>query len=221
MKYVGLIGDVVESKKIPFQERINFQENLQKDLEYFNELYKNQIAAKLTITLGDEFQGLFLEATPIFELITYLSVKYPYKIRYGIGIGTLYTNIVEGQAIGSDGPVWWNARSSLQDLKKVTNKDNTVLIKGINDKSLEELLNISLTLSNFTSKWTKTQKNLIEFIIRNYRLTNNFKQIELAHKLDVPKSTISRLLNRSNYMIFAKLINVIIIIINKELLNND
>lgn len=216
MKYLSLIGDVVDSKRIPFQERLTFQENLQQDLDQFNKLYQGKLVANLTITLGDEFQGLFLDAKIAFELITFFTVTYPYKIRFGLGVGTLYTNIDTKKALGSDGPVWWNARSSLDDLKKGKDKETNILIKGMEEPLVEELINRSLAVSHLITNWTDSQKELIGFIIKHYGLTDNFKQVEVAKKLLINKSKVSRLLNRSWFFPYVDLISSIIKIINRE-----
>ena len=153
MNYISLIGDIVNSRSIKEEDRFQLQTCLNDVLTRFNNLYPDKIAAKLTLTLGDEFQGLFYDASLIFEIISYLLVKVPYKIRFGIGKGSLFTNINSITAIGTDGPVWWNARNALQKIKEDKTIKTNIIFYGLENILLEELINNTFV---FIYKVTKT-----------------------------------------------------------------
>lgn len=116
--YIGMIGDVIGSKKISERKRQGVQDNLQNVLNKLNNRFNNHITSKFLITLGDEFQGLLHNPEVIPEIVwliekTMLSVK----IRIGIGKGTLSTS-VKNEALGMDGPVWHHARSAIKKSEK-------------------------------------------------------------------------------------------------------
>lgn len=213
--YIALIGDVINSKKIESKERLIFQENLKKDFKRFNDLYKEKIAAELTVTLEDEYQGLFYDANIAFEVITYLQVKYSFNFRYGIGIGKLYTNLND-ISIGMDGPTWWKAREALDSLKKTKRK---IQILGINNKNFEEIINNSLVfIWNKIGRWTREQKKVLEQIIYTYGLNNQFKQIEFANKYKIDPTKVSRMLKSTMYFDYVDVVKSISKIINSEVI---
>ena len=58
----------------------------------------------MTITLGDDFQGLLHSGEHVMDIIQYIKREaYPIKIRFGIGIGAITTNINAMISIGADG----------------------------------------------------------------------------------------------------------------------
>lgn len=217
MKYISLIGDIVDSKKIKREERETFQKNLNNDLSYFNSIYKDKIAGNLVITLGDEFQGLFYDALVAFELITYLHVKYLIRIRYGIGVGKLHTELASKDAIGSDGPCWWRARAAIDEIKNSKDENTNLIVHGLEDGLTQELINDSLVfIYAITTRWTKGQKEILQKAIKTYHLDNAFKQIDLANKYSIEPSKVNRTIKKSKYFDYIKIIENIITIINKE-----
>ncbi|MRN26895.1 hypothetical protein EAI30_20110, partial [Romboutsia ilealis] len=86
-------------------DRKKIQEELQRVLNEVNKKYVEDISSKFMITLGDEFQGLLCNGGNILQIITEIESKmYPVKIRYGIGVGEIITDINADMAIGADGP---------------------------------------------------------------------------------------------------------------------
>lgn len=226
MMYVSLIGDIVKSKTMSRDARSDFQNNLEQTLKECNEKYKEFMAAEMTITLGDEFQGLFINAIPTFEIIAYLQAKFPISIRYGIGIGELYTEIKNSIAIGSDGPVWWKARNAITDIENTyerTGKGRTnILISGLSDPLTGELVNNTLILAyHISSKWTKKQKDIIQKIIMTYGLESKFKQKDLAEKYAIDPSKLNRAISNSRYTDYIGAIKNIARIINQEIGKGD
>ncbi|MDD3999850.1 MAG: SatD family protein [Bacilli bacterium] len=215
--YVGLIGDVINSKKINIEDRLSFQKNLKADLERLNNRYKDKIVAKLTLTLGDEFQGLFSDAFAAFEVLTFLQAKHLPKIRFGIGIGSLYTDIDNERAIGADGPVWWNARNALLAIKKTKDKKTNIAIRGFKDELIEELVNNALVFVYAVSKkWNKSQKPVLEKLISTYGLSIGFKQINFARNNNLDPSKVSRVIKNTMIFDYVEITNCISNLINKE-----
>jgi hypothetical protein len=198
--YYAIIGDIINSKKI--NDRLETQEKLKLFLEEINLYYKNDIAANFIITLGDEFQGLLKTPRNLFEIINKLeAIMRPYKIRFGIGIGEIITNINNKASIGSDGPAWWNARDMISDLKnnrKGLKLVSNVKIAGIKDDNILDLLNINLSFCHsIKNNWTKDQMAVIDYIILKYGLTDNFIQKQVANEIGLSPVNINKKLKLS------------------------
>lgn len=89
-------------------------------LTQINQKYKEQIASKFLITLGDEFQGLLLNGSQALTIVEELKRKmYPIEIRFGIGVGEITTKIDREKALGADGPSYYYARNAIEQLKKM------------------------------------------------------------------------------------------------------
>lgn len=121
MRYVAMIGDIKESKKIDGRNMV--QEKLNHILNHINERYSSDISAKFVITLGDEFQGLLSVNDHLLEIIKYIQREmYPVRLRFGIGIGEIYTDIFHEAAIGADGPAYYAAREAIEGLREQEKK---------------------------------------------------------------------------------------------------
>src|SRR6218665_467049 len=116
MKYLALIGDVVDSKRLP--RRAEFQVKLEKTLK--NTSSRNpSLASPYTITLGDEFQAVYRNADRLFaDIFTIWRDLDPAKVRFAVGVGELSTSINPKQALGMDGPAFHHARDAITALKK-------------------------------------------------------------------------------------------------------
>lgn len=114
----SIVGDIVSSKKL--DERLVVQRKLGNYLDKLNIEYNVTIKKNLSITLGDEFQGLFDSFCDILEIIHKIeSVMWPTIIRFVIGIGDLSFDFGDPNSpYKSDGEVWWNARKAVDNIKK-------------------------------------------------------------------------------------------------------
>ncbi len=200
--YYAIIGDIVDSKKI--KNRLEMQEKLKEFLNKINNDYDDSIASKFIITLGDEFQGLLENPVKMFEIINKIELYMkPIKFRFGIGVGNILTNIDEKMSIGSDGPVWWNARnmiSELKYLKKGVKQISNIKISGIKNQNVLDLININLCLCHsIKNNWTNEQRKVIEHIVLQYGLSDNFVQKHIALELGMSPENLNKKLKLSLY----------------------
>ena len=117
--YCAIIGDLINSKKLPTEDRAAIQERLRTLLNGVNEKFSLFLVSPFLMTLGDEFQGVLTAAEPALEIIDFLGqnlMELPIQIRYGIGIGELSTNVNREQALGDDGPAYHHARQGIEQL---------------------------------------------------------------------------------------------------------
>jgi Trp operon repressor len=196
--YCAVIGDIIRSKEI--KKRLATQEKLEKTLHKINHKYGGCIASNFAITLGDEFQGLLEDTGNLISIIETIKFElYPVKIRFGVGIGQIFTRIDKNVPLGADGPAYHNARKMIDDIKKIEKSKmrHTVDIKIFSDNSIssEDLINVSLSLCSFMeNRWTQRQREIIyEFLM------HEDNQSSIAEKLGVTQSTIQRSLKSSGF----------------------
>ena len=121
MNYVAIIGDIKGSKQI--SNRSQIQKKLGHVLKDVNETYKADISAKFIITLGDEFQGLLGRSKYVFDIIKFIQKEmYPVRLRFGVGIGEISTDVFSEAALGADGPAYYAARKMMEQLREQEKK---------------------------------------------------------------------------------------------------
>jgi hypothetical protein len=117
MKYLVLIGDVVDSRKS--EDRGALQRRLQRAIESAGRHTESRMASAPTVTLGDEFQAVYRDADGVFaDIFSLLHALAPVRVRFALAIGEIVTPINRRQAIGMDGPAFHAARDVLTRLKK-------------------------------------------------------------------------------------------------------
>jgi len=123
--YCAIIGDIVDSRKSP--DRQALQDRFQQTLSDINGEYDEYLASNLTITLGDECQGLMSVNHLWYEVIQkIIDQMAPARMRFGVGVGPMSTQFDKHTAIGADGQPYWSARQMLDMLKK-DRKARTIL----------------------------------------------------------------------------------------------
>jgi len=179
MPYLALIGDICGSRDL--KDRGSVQTQLQQCLNDVNKRYADVLVSPLTITLGDEFQGLFNNAKKVWEIVFFIDSRlHPTGLRFGFGTGDISTKINTTAAIGMDGPAFYNARDAMQAVKK---NDDNYQIKGLGQD--EDLANqILILISDTRKKWSA---NRIEVL---YALLRGEKVDSIASGLGISKTAV-------------------------------
>lgn len=208
-----IIGDIVSSRKI--NNRFEIQEKLNKCFDKINKDYQDSFVSKISITLGDEFQGILSKSKDLFNIINRIEREMDtINIRFSIGVGNITTRIPNDTPLGSDGPVWWSARDSIEYIKEknkrgVYGKTNIIISGNIKEEILE-LINNSLVLCyRIKNNWTKKQKEIFNYVFKKHGVTDNFIQAEIASIFGIAESDINRKIKTSGFMDFVKTINSI------------
>ena len=198
---VAIIGDIIDSRNI--EDRSQIQEKLNKLLRDVNIKYKEYIVSKWTITLGDEFQVLIKPNLEIFKILDYISYKMdPIKIRFGIGLGEIYTNINYEKSVGADGPAYWNARDAIEFIHDNNNYGSSKISfksKNKNDEIINNLLNYTDWMKE---NWTNTQKEILYALLENNIYSEYFKQRLLAKELGISESAMSKRVRTSGIRLY-------------------
>lgn len=195
--YCAIIGDLVNSKSMEASERKRVQDTLDKLLVRINNDYKDNIAAKFIITLGDEFQGLLSASWPSVKIIEIIIRNlYPHNVRFGVGISNIYTDIQSERALGADGPAYHLAREAVNIKKKGSKKEETQFAvcyrTGNNDSGLIDVIcnSVSMIMGDWTEKQRVVVHKTIEFA---------GQQNEVARELGINPSTVTRQLKAARY----------------------
>ncbi len=117
MGYTIIIADLVASRRLA--GRAQFQRRLKTVLQGVNAQAGRALASPYTLTLGDEFQAVYRDATSVFADIMSIQAQIaPVQARFAVAAGPLATNVNPAQAIGMDGPAFHRARALLEQLKR-------------------------------------------------------------------------------------------------------
>lgn len=116
--YVVIIGDVSGSKQLSGRNRYQTQLFMKSAIVQINEQFHQQLEAPLTISKGDEFQGLLSSLDDAFRIVLALEkLSFPVRLRFGLGIGRIFR--MGGKLpIEMDGPAFHNASNALSFAKK-------------------------------------------------------------------------------------------------------
>ena len=188
MVYCAIIGDIVNSKKIPNRQEI--QDLFYSVLMEINMEFCNDIASDFTVTLGDEFQGLISKPSLSYEIIIKIKQKMsPIELVFGVGIGEMHTTIRRDISIGSDGPAYHYARNMVEKAKK-----KRPSIRYYSDTTGDELINglLYFTESCINSRTAKQ--------VEAVKLYDELKsQKEVAMRLNKTQAAISGILVNAFY----------------------
>lgn len=220
-QYIAIIGDIIDSKKI--EDRNKVQNKLKNILCKLNTEYSKDIAAKFCITLGDEFQGLLKKSENVMKMILEIEMAMtPIQIRFGIGMGTINTEINYENSSEIDGNVYHRARKMIKKIEhkksQYSEPESNIMISTEDDNiELDELLNSILSVCTaLKSKWTERQ---IE-IIHAY-LLNSENQYKAAYSLRIGQSSVNKSLKKAKFYSYQSAINTVNKFLNKKWRNDD
>jgi hypothetical protein len=206
--FVAIIGDIRNSKQL--ENRRAVQIRLKEVLDAINNEYRDYIASKFMITLGDEFQGLLKTGSSAIFIIDKIEREmYPIKLRFGIGVGEITTDINSDMPLGADGSAYYNARKMIDELKasvkkKMEPKAN-VRIEVQGNADISRVINTIFSLiSTIKETWTPRQIEII-----NSYLNTGGKQKDTARILNINQSNVQKALSSANYYTYRKAIETI------------
>jgi hypothetical protein len=154
-RYAVLMGDIVGSERAPSPQAVH--KTFNKAVRRANELRANHIASPLTITLGDEFQGLLTALEQAWDAAVALRLELlltGIRCRFVLGVATLKTPLNTKEAWNMMGSGLSTARDKLND-KRIT----SVYRFSLPDAPVEELLldTVGDALTQHEDAWTPTQ----------------------------------------------------------------
>lgn len=184
--FVALIGDIRGSRELV--DRNEAQKEFKQIVNSLNEqIPDGSIASQFTVTTGDEFQVLLTDATDAVEAAVSVSDRFhPAKLRFGLGLGELDTQVNPDQAIGMDGPCFHRAREAIN----VAETEGAWLRVAGWSNALDSHVNSMFDLVQCVREgWTERQAQFAR------ALKEEGTQKRVAERYDVAKSTVSESLS--------------------------
>lgn len=166
--------DVLNSRE---KNQKNLIEDFRNCTTYINNKYKKNILSPLTITLGDEFQGVIKNLSNSIKIIVELEEfiiknNFPMKLRYVLYFGEIETEINSNIAYEMLGNGLTDSRRIINNMKE---KDSRFYI-DTKEESKNSILNNGFNIfQNIVDKW-KIEKDyeiidsLIEF--KDYKIVS-------------------------------------------------
>lgn len=200
-KYIAIIGDLIQSKKI--ENRNVFQENLKQIFNNLNKRYKETIISNFTLTIGDEFQAILKLDKNLMKILDELYLLIPHEFRIGIGYGEISTQINPILSIGSDGEAFWNARAAIEYIYNNNYSGRSNIYFKSEEEDIDEIINTIFLLSEtIKNQWTDLQKETFQAMLNEDIYKENFNQQNLAKKMKISQSSLSKRLSLGNIKIY-------------------
>lgn len=201
--FVAVIGDMKSSRRLDARRAV--QAHLKEVLDTINRAYPEDLASSFMITLGDEFQGLLKTGASSIYIIDRIEREmYPVRLRFGLGVGKITTDIDSNMPLGADGPAYYNARRMIDELKasekkKMESKTN-VKIEVQDNAGPSELLNTLFALLTAVKEtWTARQVEII-----NAYLQGGGTQKDAARVLNINQSNVQKSLATAHFYTYRK-----------------
>ena len=208
-KCAVIMCDIVKSRSTGDKASLNKKFN--QVVKEQNHNYKKQLLSPLTITLGDEFQGLVSSVINAFQLANTIKLKLlmqGIRTRFVIGEIFLDTKLNKNIAWNMMGTGLSEARELLNDK---TDK-NEYRFSLFNKTDYNILLNaVGRSLTIIERDWSLKQTELISSMIMDSELTA--KKISMKAKVGV--SSVYAVLEAGNYATYRDQLMAINLVLNK------
>lgn len=201
-----LTGDLKKSRIIGEWATIFLK--LEDVLKKINRNYSDYIIIKFKPTLGDEFQGVLINAEKAYEIYSLIKRTLRIDIYLGIGIGEV--EVIPNSDKGTRGSGFYRARDAI-DWCKLKNK--SITIKSSDKvRSFDYVLNtLFYLLESIEKSWTPRQKEIINY----YQLYPDIKYGDLAKQFKITKQAISQMLRSANFGAYSEGITLIDLLFKK------
>ncbi len=139
-------------------------------VEVMNSGNKEHIGSPLTITLGDEFQGVVKSTYGAVKILLdfeyhLLRMKTPFKLRYVVYEGEIETKINRYSSHQMLGPGLTKARSELSKLKSTKNR----FMVFLKDELLSDKMNYGFfVFQGIVDRWTVAQRKVVIALLHNF-----------------------------------------------------
>ncbi|MBY0433322.1 MAG: SatD family protein [Cyclobacteriaceae bacterium] len=156
---VIMMADIVGSSK---KRGKALMHDFKEAVDSINKEHKRNILSPLTITLGDEFQGVvknMYEALKIMFALEHhlMSIKSPFQLRYVLHEGEIDTVVNRVNSYAMLGPGLTQARKQLTELK---GSKKRFFISTTNKAISEKLTYGALVYQGIVDRWTPAQRKV-------------------------------------------------------------
>lgn len=168
-----IMADIISSRYIKKEE--DFMGQFKALTTLANEQFNRQIISPLTITLGDEFQGIVDSAQTLFELVFFLEEQrigadYTFQLRYSLVHGEIETEINTQIAYEMYGAGLTQAREGLQQAKD-SGQHYYIDLKAAPEAQLKLCLELYQSIK---SEWKPKEYKIVSAFLKH----NDYKDLE-------------------------------------------
>ncbi|RYE38385.1 MAG: hypothetical protein EOP21_12300 [Hyphomicrobiales bacterium] len=192
------MGDLVRSEHTT--DRAKLHERFNEAVRAANHQHRHQIVSPLTITLGDEFQGLSRTlgaSLKIVQQIRWALLKDGIECRFVIGLAELSTPINTEIAWNMMGHGLARAREKLGQKREA----NAYRFSLPDDPTIESLMDaVGLSVTDIESEWTPRQR---EIALRS--LEQPDRSAALIKAFDVKESVFYKVRRAAKYDLYQTL----------------
>jgi hypothetical protein len=186
--YAVLMGDLVGSERAPSLKTVHKAFN--KAVSNANEIFADDVASPLTITLGDEFQGLLTSFARAWDAAVALRIELlvaEIPCRFVVGVARLETSLNKKEAWNMMGSGLSAARDKLNDKRTAS-----AYRFSFSDEPVVELLldAVGDALTQGEQAWTRTQ---LEYYAKSRAPER--KNADVAKKLGVSERVLYKVLH--------------------------
>lgn len=207
MKYLALIGDIVDSRHI--EKRGEVQERFKSACQSINRRRQYYgVISPLMVTLGDEFQGVLDGADRLWALVARMELDmHPCQFRFSFGVGEITTALNRRSSLGMDGPAFHHAREGVEAMRE---DGGLYRVSGL--ETHQQLIRHALDLwSAARQKWNYNR--LATFT----RLLEGASVAEIASELDLTEQAVYRTRRDGDLPTVMALLAEISGMVNREL----
>lgn len=158
------MGNVVSSHEMDSQ---GLMSDLQVLVQWANKIYGDSIESPLTITLGDEFQGIVSSASKGVDVILameeyILEEEFDFKLRYVLNEGEVETPINNEKAYEMLGPGLTDARNLLNKGKKENGRFSLSIKSG---SEVNKMMRIT---QHFIDSWHPKDRSTVSGFLQGH-----------------------------------------------------
>ncbi|MEM9234877.1 MAG: SatD family protein [Pseudomonadota bacterium] len=185
------MGDIVASRAAA--STASLHKDFNGVVAIMNERYQSSLVSPLTITLGDEFQGLVQELGDAFEIVLdmrLLLLARGVSCRFVIGEADIETPINADRAWNMMGPGLAETRERLTEAE-----DNAYRFTIISNPTINRLLNtLGSVLTGYEEEWTDRQQEIMTAYLGHPEKTVS----GIAEKYEVTERNVYNILRAAN-----------------------
>ena len=199
--YCVIVGDIIDSRQLDFDERQHTTETIEKIFMEINYNYRENILSDFGLVRGDSFEGVlfsqYRSLKIIRDIIRQVYEKAGQRLRICAAIDEL--SVVSSDRNKADGPAFHVA---VEELEKLKGKKSThwlqVALKTKDDMA-QPLIDTTLELlSCLTAEWTDKQRELV-WSLPDYSGQQNL----LSKAKDTKTSVVNKQLKAANYQAYS------------------
>jgi len=201
-----LIGDLVASRRSSLRQQL--QEQLKGALDDLNQ-DRNGLTSPYTITLGDEFQVVYDQADRVFaDCLSIAAAIYPVRMRFSLSLGDISTELNPDQALGMDGPAFYQARDGIDQLKR---SGELFTLAGLSEAE-QPLATGGLGLfSHQLNKWNANRLHILNRLLLGWRVER------IAEELNISEQAVYKNINSGGLHAVIRLLTALTQTLNQSM----